>query len=186
MLSFGKIKSRILIQTNLTMSRYILLMLAVISFTAPKVNGQDEKFKALFMYNFTKYLEWPANKRTGDFVIGVYGNSPIISELNIIAQKRKVGNQNIVVKKIDSSTDFAKCNILFIPEYKSGKIAEIAGQCKAGTALITDKPGLAKSVAGINYVKVDGKQNFEINKKNLEAQGIKVNSALLNLGINVQ
>ena len=169
------------------MSRNIYLLLAVIFFTALRANGQDEKFKALFMYNFTKYLEWPPDKKSGDFVIGVYGNSPIITELNIIAQKRKVGAQSIVVKKVATVTEFSGCNILYIPEYKSGKIDEIATQCKGGgTALITDKPGLAKTVAGINYVKVDGKQNFEINRKNLEAQGVKVNSALLNLGINVQ
>ncbi len=169
------------------MSRYIYLLLAVILFTAIGVDGQDDKFKALFMYNFTKYLEWPPDKKKGDFVIGVYGNSPIINELNIIAQKRKVGAQKIVVRKVATSAEFSGCNILFIPEYKSGKINEIATQCKGGgTALITEKPGLAKTVAGINYVKVDGKQNFEINRKNLEAQGIKVNSALINLGINVQ
>ena len=42
-----------------------------------------------------------------------------------IAQKRKVGAQSIVVKKVATETEFSGCNILYIPEYKSGKIDEI-------------------------------------------------------------
>lgn len=153
----------------------------------PHSHAQDEKFKALFMYNFTKYLEWPSNKQSGDFVIGVYGNSPIIGELNIIAQKRKVGAQQIAVKRVTDVSEFKDCNIIYVPENKSVKVAEITEQCsEKGVVLITDKPGLANTHSGINYVKVDGKQNFEINKRILESQGIKVNSVLLSLGIVIE
>lgn len=150
----------------------------------PVARAQDAKFKALFMYNFTKYLEWPSEKQKGDFVIGVYGNSPIVEELMVISQKKQVGSQKIVVKRVTSPAEFSSCNILYVPESRSAKIEEIASNCKGkGTALITDKPGLAQAISGINYVMVNGRQNFEINKGHLESQGIKVNSALLSLGI---
>lgn len=149
--------------------------------------GQDEKFKALFMYNFTKYLEWPATQKTGDFIIAVFGNSPIVQELEIIAQKRSVGNQSIVVRKYNSPQEISRCHILFIPESKSSRASEIAVKCAdKGTLIITDQPGLGKSVAGINYIKINGKQNFEINRQNIESKGLKVNSALLSLGVEVQ
>lgn len=153
----------------------------------PASKAQDEKFKALFMYNFTKYLEWPVSKQSGDFVIGVYGNSPIINELNIIAQKRKVGAQQIVVSKIASPDGLEKCNIVYVPESRSAKIDEVKQYCDGhSVVVITDKEGLAKTHSGINYIKIDGKQNFEINKKRLESEGIKINSALLSLGKVVQ
>ena len=60
-------------------STFLILVLVAACLTA---KAQDEKFKALFMYNFTKYIEWPQSKQTGDFVIGVVGGSPIIDELN--------------------------------------------------------------------------------------------------------
>lgn len=163
------------------------VILFMLFFLIPASQAQDEKFKALFMYNFTKYLEWPSSKQSGDFIIGVYGNSPIISELNIIAQKRKVGAQKIVVRKVMQIDQFADCNIIYIPENRSMKVDEIKQNCdKKGVVLITDKPGYAKTYSGINYVKINGKQNFEINKGILEYQGVKVNSVLLSLGIVIE
>ncbi len=168
------------------MRKFFILICAI--FVIGKITkAQDERFKALFMYNFTKYLEWPVDNQNEEFVIGVYGSSPIIQELNIIAQKKTVGNQKIVVKKINSPEELPACSILYIPENKSSKVSEIIKNCKSkGTLIITDKEGLGKTIAGINYVKVDGKQNFEINKSNIEGKGIKINSALLTLGIAIK
>ncbi len=162
----------------------LAIMLCIIGGLA---KAQDEKFKALFMYNFTKYLEWPADDIKNEFVIGVFGSSPIIQELTIIAEKKTVANHPIVVRKLIDIDDVKKCNIVYVPENKSTHIEEIYQKCVSnGTLIITDKEGLGKSFAGINYVKVDGKQNFEINKKNIEGKGIKVNSTLLTLGIEIK
>ncbi len=162
------------------------LMLFFLIILHPDVYSQVDKFKALYMYNFTRYLEWPEEKQKGDFIIGVYGSSPIISELNIIAQKRNVGVQPIVVKKITSVSELDECNIVFVPDYRSSKVSELKRWTGKGIVFITDRPGLAKSFSGINYVTVNGKQNFEINRGNLEYQGIKVNSVLMSLGIPVK
>ncbi len=163
-----------------------LMVVCLFFFAVQLIHAQEEKFKAVFMYNFTRYLDWPAEKKTGDFIIGVYGSSPIIDELNIIAQKKKVGAQQIVVKKISSPDEFKNCNIVYLPENKSSEISVVSRGCSSpGVVLITNQAGLAQTHSCINYVKIDGKQNFEINKTRLEKQGIKVNSALLSLGIQV-
>lgn len=167
--------------------RKLTVILLTLCITGKLASAQDEKFKALFMYNFTKYLEWPSDQKKGEFVIGVYGPSPIIQELNIIAEKKTVGNQPIVVRKIIELEDASKCNIIYIPERQSSKIGEIYQKCASrGILIITDKEGMGKTFAGINYIKVNGKQNFEVNRKNIEGKGIKVNSALLELGIEVK
>jgi hypothetical protein len=168
--------------------KYKRLLLLLLMATYGLVGfSQDERFKALFMYNFTKYIEWPSDKQTGDFVIGVFGSSPIQSELELIAEKKKVGTQNIVVRQINSPAEVKNCNFIYVPENKSTKAQEILNACTgSGTVIITDKAGLAKTISGINYVQYNGKQSFEINKKNLEKQGVKVNSMLLSLGIPVE
>ena len=57
------------------------------------------KIKAVFLYNFTKYFEWPDNKKTGNFIIYVVGkNENVIAELKGLATKKKVGNQDIEIK----------------------------------------------------------------------------------------
>jgi hypothetical protein len=164
-----------------------LLLIMLIALYGMVAFSQEERFKALFMYNFTKYIEWPSEKQSGAFVIGVFGSSPIQNELQLIAEKKKVGSQDIVVKQVSTPAEIKACNFVYIPENRSVKAQEILNSCGgSGIVIITDKPGLAKTVAGINYIQVNGKQSFEINKKNIEKQGVKVNSMLLSLGIPVE
>ncbi|PLX14892.1 MAG: hypothetical protein C0599_17860 [Salinivirgaceae bacterium] len=161
---------------------YVLLML-MLFFSATSLKGQNEKFKALFLYNFTKYIEWPASKQGGDFVIGVLGNSPIKKELDIIASKKRIDNQPIKVKVFKSISDIGSCHVLFIPPGKSASLPEVNKKVEGkGILVITDKPGLGKKGAGINYVLKGGHQDFEINKGAIKDQSLKVNSSLFALG----
>lgn len=164
-----------------TMRKFLLLIICLSLGGITK--AQDEKFKALFMYNFTKYIEYPTSKQTGNFVIAVVGDSPIIGELQTIAERKTVGQQKIEVKRVAATDDLTKCHIVFVPEPKSAEAANIASKIAGkGVVLITDKPGLAKTISGINYISTAGKQSFEINPTHLKTQGVNVASSLLTLG----
>ena len=66
----------------------LLLWLAVPHFSQAQALS---KYQAVFMYNFTRYIEWPTAKQP--LVIGVMGNSPVLLELErltpALAQERK-------------------------------------------------------------------------------------------------
>ncbi len=148
--------------------------------------GQDAMFKALFMYNFTKYIDWPSSYKSGDFVIGVLGNNAIISELHQIAKRKSTGNQPIRVKKFSSVENITKCHILYIPPNRSANLGAALKKLKnKPTLIITDQKGLTTRGACINYVKINGNQKFEISKQNIERRGLKVSSFLMNLAIRV-
>jgi len=158
---------------------FVLLLLCTIS-----SYGQNEKFKALFMYNFTKYLEWPEAYRQGDFVITVVGNSAIADELKAIASRKKVGFQSIKVKTIGAASQLGMSHIVYVPSGKTGELAAVIEAAKKNsTVVIADKQGAIEKGAGINYVVVNGKQMFEVSRQNLESSKIKVGSDLLSLGI---
>jgi len=166
------------------MKKVFFLILNLGIFCLMNANAQNEKFKALFMYNFTKYIEWPAGERQGDFVIGVLGNSPLIKELETIAGKQKVGLQNIVVKTFSSVDEINSCHILYIPQGKSNQITLILSKLSGkSTLLITDKEGLALQGSGINFISDGDKLKYEVNRVNIEKKGLTVSNALLALGI---
>ena len=164
----------------------LLLLLSFAFFVMHIAHAQNEKFKALFMYNFTKYIEWPAAARQGDFVIGVLGNSPMTKELEIIAGKQKVGSQNIVVKTFNTIEEVTNCQILYIPTAKSSSLPQVIDKVNGKSVLlVTDKDGLAKQGACINYVKDGDRIKYELNRNNVEKRGMVVNSSLVTLGIPV-
>jgi hypothetical protein len=64
----------------------------------------NAKVKAVFIYNFTKYFEWPEKMKSGNFIIQVVGsNSSLNQELAKMASSKQVGNQKLEIK---NSNDF--------------------------------------------------------------------------------
>ncbi|HIA36173.1 MAG TPA: YfiR family protein [Flavobacteriales bacterium] len=135
--------------------------------------------KATFLYNFTRYIEWPLELKKGDFVIAIIGNTPLFNELGKVKDATTRGNQIFAINKYLSVKTIEKCHILFVAKDQSHKIAEIVKRFKdKPTLIITESPGLIEKGAGINFVIKDNKHGFEINKGNIAAHGLSMASNL--------
>jgi hypothetical protein len=147
--------------------------------------AQDADYKAytLFLYNFMKYIEWP--DASGDFVIGVVGDSPIKKELVTLSETKKAKGRRIVVKVIAVPDDAVGCNMVYIPSSKSSMLKPIAEKTKSKPVLIVgEREGLAKKGAGISFVVDDDDAlKFDLNKSTLESQSLKVANILVQLAI---
>ena len=151
-------------------------------------NSSNSKIKATFIYNFTKYIDWPDKYKEGNFVIGVIGANSFYNDLTTLLVKKTVGNQKFEIKSytnIESVTTF--CHILFIPAENSSMLPEALKKLKGkSTLIVTEKSGLAKQGAGINFIIENNKQRFELNKNNVEKYNLKVSSTLTTLAIQVE
>ena len=157
----------------------------VFLFMRTEVQAQtDYRFHSVFMYNFTKYIQWPSSAQSGDFVIGVLGSSPVISELEKMAVNKSVGSQKIVVRKFKNANEIANCQMLFIPSADSREFDTALEKLRGKSTLImTEKNGLGQKGSGINFVLVDGKWRFELNESATESAGLKVSKELSRLAI---
>ncbi len=156
---------------------FILLVLSI-----NLLKAQDEKFKAIFVYNFTKYLNWPA--KPGNFIIAIYGNDPITTEIQSIASKKTVGTTAIEVKSIRSINDISNCHILYVSDSKADALSQVLVKAKEINILvITENKDACKNGSCINFVNSGGKITYEISRKNIENNGLKVSSDLVQLGI---
>jgi len=155
-------------------------LVLVLSFSLP-AKSQDEKLKAIFVYNFTKYVNWP--QRSGNFVITIIGKSPISAEIISIASKKTVGNSPIEVKVVDVPEEVTESQIVYIPASKNNALLVIKERSPKGHFLIiTEKPNACKAGSCINFVSKEGKLSFEISKINIESYGLGISSDLLKLG----
>lgn len=159
----------------------LILISLLLTFAA---QSQNEKLKVVFIYNFTKYISWPAAQSQGDFVIGVLSSPAMSGALKAYAGNRKVGTRSIKVLDFASSGGLQNCHIVYVPGSKAGDLGSVLSKYGSQPVLVVaDSPGSIDKGAAINFVFVGGKQQFEVKKANVEKNGLKVNSQLLNLGI---
>jgi len=164
------------------MKKITIFLLLAVFFAKPKdTNAQDDKFKALFVYNITKMVDWPAAQKNGNFVVCVLGNA----DLQSISDK-KVVNQVISLRKIASPAEIGDCHILYISADAVGSLGAAVSAVGGKPILIfADEVGASKKGAGINFITKDGSIKYEYSKKSIEKQGLSVSSDFESLGINV-
>jgi len=175
------------------MKKLLLILISTLFFSSWMIVKPDQaeeftaRIKASYIYNFTKYIEWPSDSKQGSLVVGVLGTNPVfLTELNKTADKNntKPENRKIEVISMASASDITKCHLIFILSDNSGDIADVANKVKnKNTLIVTEKPGMTKQGAGINFVIVDEKLKFELNKPSIESHNLKVAVALEALAV---
>ena len=147
----------------------------------------EDKIKAAFVYNFTKYIEWVDDDTTDSFEIGIIGDSDIIFPLQEIAEKQLVNNRKIEVIHFQGIQDINSCNILYISASEADELRDILKKIDGRNILtISDSNGFANEGVAINFVIVEGKIKFEINSNAINQAGLQVSSHLLKLAILVE
>ncbi len=171
---------------NITLAGKLLLVMLVARGFTSTCKAQDVDYKAytLFVYNFMKYVEWPEAQSKGDFVIGVYGDSPILKELQTLAGSKKLKGRTIVIKLLAKPEDCAGCQLFYIASSKSSAVKLLKEQMKDKPVLIVgEREGLAKKGAALSFVTDDDDAlKFDINKKEIEQHQLKISSSLIALG----
>jgi len=152
-----------------------------------KVQAQHETdytIQANLIYRFTKYIDWPASRKSGDFIIGIVGDSPLYDDLKSFMNNKTVDNQRIVVTKLSGSDNYTNYHILFISEEKSGLLKKIAALTASSPVLIiSEYNGLAYKGSCINFITINNRLKIEINKNNADQRSLHIASELLDLAI---
>lgn len=162
-----------------------LLMASVLM--SGSVFAQDRPIHEVYsmmMYNFTRYVQWPNEAASGEFVIAVIGNTDVYNTLNSWYGGKARGSKTYVIKKFNSASEITDCQVLYIDKNKSSEFEVANEKVKGkGTLVITDKNGLGVKGSGINFKTVDNKLKFELNQKAVESANLKVAGSLTSMAI---
>ena len=147
---------------------------------------QESQIQSSFIYHFTNYMQWPEAKQQGNFIITVVGDDPIENFLKTLSASKKVGLQDITVKKVSNVGAIEESHIIYMSSSTLNEFDAAKSTASSKDALlITSKQGYAKRGAGINFIAVNGKPKFEINQSAISASSIKVGAKLLQIGIKI-
>jgi hypothetical protein len=148
--------------------------------------SNESTLKALFVYNFTKHIDWSTiNTPNNKFVIVVTGKSDVTNSLISILKNRKIQEKPIEIIESTSLEDIQNAQILFVTRGTSKKldvnVEKLSGK---GILIVTEEARINAQLSCINIIETQGKLSFEINESNIKKSGIKISSQLRSLARN--
>jgi len=155
----------------------------------------EYEVKAVTIFNFLKYSEWPEEKYSSDrspIEIVVIGKSPFGDAWNRILDK-KIGDRTIVLKELpeynnsDSIRQILQGgHVVFICRSEKQHLQEILETVQGKNVLsISEQDRFLETGGMINFVMEDNKVRFEINLKRAKEERIKIDASVLKLALRV-
>jgi hypothetical protein len=147
----------------------------------PPKEVPEYDFKATWLLNFARFVEWPAKtfeKETTPFVVGVLGDDPFTKdELAKALKDKTIGKRSFEIRKSDKAADLKGCQIVFIPATENGRLDDILDIYKGLPILtVAEKEDSARKGTAFNILIKNKKPVLELNNKAAEAAGLKVSS----------
>jgi hypothetical protein len=170
------------------LSSLCLLVIAwmIFAFNVQKQPLSDEyKIKAVFLYNFAQFVEWPDKAfSSGEpgLVIGVLGDDPFGPYLDETVRGEKVNEKPLIINRYQKVSDIGTCHILFVSQSTKEKQEEIVSQLKGKTVLtVSDAPNFTRRGGMIRFVNEENKIKIRINLEAAKAEGLIISSKLLRI-----
>lgn len=163
----------------------ILWVTLGLSSSAQKPQSLAYQLRAVFLFNFTQFITWPASSFAGEnapLVIGVLGSNPFDGHLQEIVQGEKVNGRSLLVKYFHQVDEIKSCHVLYINVTETDRLRDILATIK-GKQIVTvsDAHNFIKCGGMIKFIAVNHKVHFQINPEALKAEGLEVSSKLLRL-----
>jgi hypothetical protein len=174
---------------HLTRLAFILMLTCQVGL--PDLRGQDRaaeySLKFAFLYNFGKFVEWPAEKLPKDdspFVFGIAGEDPFGLELETPVLNKTLNGHPIQVLHVASEEEARKCHILFVGSSEKKRITGLLASVRGASVLtVGDSDRFCQLGGMINFRIPENKVRFEINAPAAARENLKVSSKLLSVAL---
>lgn len=136
------------------------------------------KAQANFIYNFTKFFDWPPAEKTGDFIIGVVGSRTLAGELETVTAGKKNVTQNIVIKYFKDRDEVTKCHVIYVESFKSAALLNIHEKTGVHCLIISNSYTAIEKGAAIQFITEEDRLKYAFSKQNALNHGLKFHSKI--------
>lgn len=161
------------------------LALPVITVSAAPDAYKEYEVKAVFLFNFAQFVEWPEGAfpdASAPLCVGVMGDDKFAALLEQTVKGETVKGRALAIKRIRDMAEAATCHVLFISRGEESRLPKIFGLLgNAGVLTVGECSGFAIRGGGINFFIQGNKIRFEINPESVRQKGLKISSQLLSL-----
>jgi hypothetical protein len=165
--------------------RWWLFLLAAACLAGPvpaQQRSREYDLKAVFLYNFATFVEWPEAARPpagAPIVIGVLGRDPFGTALDEVINGEKLNGHPLQVRRCKSADEARECHILFISASEASHVGDILQALKGRPVLtVGDMPRFLE-MGGIIAFSTDARLQLHVNAPAARQAGLNISSKLL-------
>jgi hypothetical protein len=168
---------------------FLLVSFYLFANTTQKAMSQSEEgpaytVKLAFLYNFTKFVEWPATSYRdagAPLVICIAGHDPFSSDLEQELRTRTARGRSVEVRTPRPTDALSGCQVLFVPVTEKDQNRIVRDLNGSSTLTVGETEGFASRGGVINFTVQENKVRFEINELAADRAGLKISSKLLSI-----
>lgn len=162
----------------------LLLAVMIAGRASAQPAGRPEyQVKAVFLFNFTLFAQWPPEafaQDTSPLVIGVVGDDPFGRFLDEAVRGEKVGSRAVIVQRARQLEDLPTCHVLFVSQSEAPRLTQVLAAARARSILtVSDIEGFTAAGGMIRFLREGGKVRLRINVDAAKAAGVTLSSTLL-------
>jgi hypothetical protein len=152
--------------------------------SAESMQNKEYLIKAAFLYNFTKFVDWPSESFKNDvdpIKLYILGDDPFGEALATIRDKMVKGRR-LTITRVRRVEEIKGAHLLFISPSEKGRVKQILQSLRNTPVLTISEIEWFGQMGGIiNFITVEDKVQFEINSEQAQQHQLKISSQLLKL-----
>jgi hypothetical protein len=145
--------------------------------------SKEYEVKAVFLFNFAQFVEWPTNafdETQSPLVIGVLGDDPFGSFLDETVRGETVNSRPLVIRRYRRADEIKSCHILFISRSEAGRLEEVFSSLKGRHVLtVGDYDGFNQRGGMVRFYTEKNKIRLKIGLETTRTARLTISSKLL-------
>lgn len=162
---------------------FVAWLVAVISPLRAQTASAEYQLKAVFLFNFTQFVEWPSSAFAdpeGPLVIGVLGADPFGARLDEAVQGEKINGHPLAVRRYRSVAEVGACHVLFICSSEKARLRDILARLRGRSILtVSDLEDFTPEGGVIRFMTERNRIKLRVNLGAAKAAGLTISSKLL-------
>lgn len=163
----------------------VMLLAENASLKAQPMPSQEYKIKAVFVFNFTQFVEWPAEAfatENAPLIIGLLGGNPFGPYLEETVRGEKINGHPLVIQHFQKAEEAMSCHILFINLTKPDQLKQVFENLKTQPILtVSDVNNFTRLGGMIRFITENKKTRIRINLDAAKSANLTISSKLLKL-----
>jgi hypothetical protein len=145
--------------------------------------SDEYKLKAAYLFNFAKYVEWPADRlpaADSPIVIGVLGADPFGERLDRTVRGRSIGGHPVVVRRGRRIEELTGCHILFVCRSERSRLKPILESLRETPVLTVSEDDRFVHDGGMIWLgRSRDAVEFDVNLDAVRAAGLTIGARML-------